>query len=121
MKNAYLLLTPFDQVSLIETNAESFDLDHLREEVQCDMIEIVRVQDPTGKIQGRLLLIIDDEGHFRGKKANLHASRLYGTYYAGIVGTALVCKEGIVNGEPDCIPLTREEAANLLQVMEGES
>lgn len=103
---------------MVETDAESFELDIFHKEIQCDMIEIVRVKDPTGKIEGQLLMIIDESGKLKGKRINLKASLLYGSIYDHIVGTALICKEGFVDGEPDCIPLTKEEATDLLNVME---
>lgn len=118
MKNAYLLLKPGNRVSLIETDADSFESDLLYKEIQCDMIEILRVKDPTWKIDGRLLMIIDESGKLNGKTVNVKASILYGAPNDVIVGTALICKEGFVDGEPDCIPLTKEEAENLLNVLE---
>lgn len=83
----------------------------LSKEIGCEWIEIVR---PRGYDYS---LVVDEEGLLNDNEINPYASLMYGILEHGqpIVGTALMLKEGIVNGEPDLIGMTSEECAEAAQ------
>ena len=64
------------------------------------MIDIVRIADG-------ILMIVRDDGLIDGvSRYNSLASLIYGD---SIFGPAILCTEGIVNGEPDIMSLTTEQ------------
>ena len=112
MKYAYLLLKGNDngRADLIESESQEFTLKELQRGVGGN-IEIVNVKDP---VDGRKLrLVIDDEGKIKGKRVNLRASLLYGSFYDCIVGDAILGKEIWTDDGPDVGKLEKEEALEL--------
>lgn len=112
MKYAYLLLKGNDngRAYLIESESQEFTLKELQRGVGGN-IEIVNVKDP---VDGRKLrLVIDDEGKIKGKRVNLRASLLYGSFYDCIVGDAILGKEIWTDDGPDVGKLEKEEALEL--------
>ena len=116
MKYAYLLLKGNDngRADLIESECQEFTLKELQRGVGGN-IEIVNVKDP---VDGRKLrLVIDDEGKIKGKRVNLRASLLYGSFYDCIVGDAILGKEIWTDDGPDVGKLEKEEALELQAVI----
>ena len=116
MKYAYLLLKGNDngRADLIESDSQEFTLKELQRGVGGN-IEIVNVKDP---VDGRKLrLVIDDEGKIKGKRVNLRASLLYGSFYDCIVGDAILGKEIWTDDGPDVGKLEKEEALELQAVI----
>ena len=116
MKYAYLLLKGNDngRADLIESESQEFTLKELQRGVGGN-IEIVNVKDP---VDGRKLrLVIDDEGKIKGKRVNLRASLLYGSFYDCIVGDAILGKEIWTDDGPDVGKLEKEEAMELQAVI----
>ena len=116
MKYAYLLLKGNDngRADLIESESQEFTLKELQRGVGGN-IEIVKVKDP---VDGRKLrLVIDDEGKIKGKRVNLRASLLYGSFYDCIVGDAILGKEIWTDDGPDVGKLEKEEALELQAVI----
>ena len=116
MKYAYLLLKGNDngRADLIESESQEFTLKELQRGVGGN-IEIVNVKDP---VDGRKLrLVIDDEGKIKGKRVNLRASLLYGSFYDCIVGDAILGKEIWTDDGPDVGKLEKEEALELQAVI----
>ena len=116
MKYAYLLLKGNDngRADLIESESQEFTLKELQRGVGGN-IEIVNVKDP---VDGRKLrLVIDDEGKIKGKRVNLRASLLYGSFYDCIVGDAILGKEIWTDDGPDVGKLEKEEALELQDVI----
>ena len=112
MKYAYLLLKGNDngRADLIESEIQEFTLKELQRGVGGN-IEIVNVKDP---VDGRKLrLVIDDEGKIKGRRVNLRASLLYGSFYDCIVGDAILGKEIWTDDGPDVGKLEKEEALEL--------
>ena len=101
---------------LVLSDKEEFTLEELHAGASCHTFEIVRVSDPLHKDQ-RICLVIDDTGKITGKRINMRASLMYGSFYDYIAGDAIICKEGIVNGEPDLIKFTQEEAVELINLI----
>lgn len=62
-----------------------------------------------------LVMIVNEEGLQLRLDLNIHGSILYGTHEHGspIVGNIVIMKEGFVNGEPDIVGLTDEEATEI--------
>ena len=116
MKYAYLLLKGNDngRADLIESESQEFTLKELQRGVGGN-IEIVNVKDP---VDGRKLrLVIDDEGKIKGKRVNLRASLLYGSFYDCIVGDAILGTEIWTEDGPDVGKLEKEEALELQAVI----
>ena len=116
MKYAYLLLKGNDngRADLIESESQEFTLKELQRGVGGN-IEIVNVKDP---VDGRKLrLVIDDEGKIKGKRVNLRASLLYGSFHDCIVGDAILGKEIWTDDGPDVGKLEKEEALELQAVI----
>ena len=116
MKYAYLLLKGNDngRADLIESEIQEFTLKELQRGVGGN-IEIVNVKDP---VDGRKLrLVIDDEGKIKGRRVNLRASLLYGSFYDCIVGDAILGKEIWTDDGPDVGKLEKEEALELQAVI----
>ena len=116
MKYAYLLLKGNDngRADLIESESQEFTLKELQRGVGGN-IEIVNVKDP---VDGRKLrLVIDDEGKIKGRRVNLRASLLYGSFYDCIVGDAILGKEIWTDDGPDVGKLEKEEALELQAVI----
>ena len=101
---------------LVLSDKEDFTLEELHTGADCHTFEIVRVADPLHKDQ-RICLVIDDIGKITGKRINMRASLMYGSFYDYIAGDAIICKEGIVNGEHDLVKFTQEEAVELVNLI----
>lgn len=93
---------------------EDHDYKWYSKQIGCEWIEIVR---PVGY---NYVLIVDEEGRLKPNRINPIASMMYGTPKHGepIVGTCLLMKEGIVDGEPDLVGLTEEEITTVMPVLE---
>ena len=116
MKYAYLLLNGNynGRADLIESESQEFTPKELQRGVG-GSIEIVNVKDP---VDGRKLrLVIDDEGKIKGKRINLRASLLYGSFDDCIVGDAILGKEIWTDDGPDVGKLEKEEALELQAVI----
>ena len=103
---------------MVETSTNTFSLSELHAGADCDCIEIVKVNNPTGK--GAMCLVVDDVGRLVNKRAKLRATLIYGCLYDGIVGDCIICTEGIVDGEHDLVKFTSEEAKELMELINGD-
>lgn len=65
-----------------------------------------------------LWMVIDEEGKLKGKPINLFATRIYRNPIDVIVGDAFICKEGLVNGEPDLVGLDPSDCAYLTRTLD---
>lgn len=112
-KEFIVIVTPVPKVTFTvkETNAEKM-LRDLQDAVD-GLIEIVR---PFGISCDHLVMVVNDEGLIRGLPANPVGSLIYGDM---IAGTIVIMKEGIRDGEPDLIGLTKEEADYVLRSFGG--
>ena len=112
-KEFIVIVTPVPKVTFTvkETNAEKM-LRDLQDAVD-GYIEIVR---PFGISCDHLVMVVNDEGLIRGLPANPIGSLIYGDT---IAGTIVIMKEGIRDGEPDLIGLTKEESDFVLRIFGG--
>ena len=100
----FLKITP-DGVFTIEETSRSELLEFIHREIGCSCFEIVR---PQGLPSG-YLMIVDESGLL---KEDAHINALPWFWYsrrapdAPIVGTVLVGREDLVDGEPDVVGLT---------------
>ena len=112
MPNYVLKITPQSTIEKIEF-PENHDHKWYADQIGCEWIEVVH---PIGY---DCVLVIDEEGRRKPNRINPIASFLYGIERHGepIVGTCLLMKEGIVNGEPDLVGLTDEKATNIKSIL----
>ena len=112
MKNYVLRIAPNCQIEKIEF-PEEHDFRWYGQQIGCEWIEIVH---PVGY---GCVLIVDEEGLLKPNVVNPIASYMYGTHKHGepIVGTCLLMKEGIVNGEPDLIGMPEEDADKIAMLL----
>lgn len=113
MSEYIVIVTPAPKVTFTvkETDSEKL-LGDLQDAVD-GFIEIAR---PFGRSGGHLVMVVNDEGLIRGLPANPIGSLIYGDT---IVGTVVIMKEGIRDGEPDLIGLTQEEAEFFMRLFGG--
>lgn len=114
MKESFLKITQTGERSRVELECDNWELAHfICEELHCDLFESVPTSEPAG-----YLLLVDDNGRFvPGNRANLIAGYYYGDVVHGIVGDALIGKEGYRNGEPDIVGLDEEDFCKLDDVL----
>ena len=95
----------------------SLQADWYSKQIGCDYFEIVR------PINCEWTLLVDEEGLLKDSpQLNIHASKMYGTFEHNqpIVGTALLMKEGFVDGSPDLIGLAFDEAKSLKEHLDHD-
>lgn len=74
------------------------------------------IQTVLARFQGQsLVLVLDEEGKLKDKPVNVIATWLSDFQMDKIVGPAILCREGLRDGEPDLVGFTGEEAAELAQ------
>lgn len=112
-KEYIVIVTPVPKVTFTvkETDSEKM-LRDLQDAVD-GYIEIVR---PFGISCDHLVMVVNDEGLIRGLPANPVGSLIYGDTIAGPI---VIMKEGIRDGEPDLIGLTKEESDSVLRIFGG--
>lgn len=74
------------------------------------------IQLVPARLGGRdLILAVDEEGKLKGGKVNVMGTYLTLSSLPGdrIVGSAVLCQEGVRNGEPDLVGFDPEDAADL--------
>lgn len=71
-----------------------------------------------GRIRSDLHMVIDEEGKLNNKPVNRFATRLYQSSWDVIVGDAFICKEGLVDGEPDLVGLDSSDCAFLTRALD---
>ena len=115
MSEYIVIITPAPKVTFTvkETDSEKM-LRDLQDAVD-GFIEIVR---PFGRSGGHLVMVANEEGLILDLPANPIGSLIYGDM---IAGTVVIMKEGIRNGEPDLIGLTKEEADVVMRLFGGEN
>ena len=86
------------------------------EQIGCEWIEIVRPK------YSKYVLIVDEEGKLKDNHINLFASSMYGTFEHGdpIVGTCILMKEDFVDGEPDLVGMTYDEALKVKTELDSQ-
>ena len=62
-----------------------------------------------------MVLVLDEEGKLKDKPVNVIATWLSDFQMDKIVGPAVLCREGLRDGEPDLVGFDGEEAAKLAQ------
>ena len=74
------------------------------------------IQTVLARFQDRsLVLVLDEEGKLKDKPVNVIATWLTDFQKDKIVGSAVLCREGLRDGEPDLVGFDGEEAAGLAQ------
>ena len=74
------------------------------------------IQTVLARFQDRsLVLVLDEEGKLKDKPVNVIATWLTDFRMDKIAGHAVLCREGLRDGEPDLVGFGREEAAGLAQ------
>lgn len=81
----------------------------------CDIVERVKTQRMFELLKMPVLMLVDEEGHWRGQEINLAASLLYGVKEHGnpIAGNVIFA---IPDG-PDLLPLSEEDAWRIKDVL----
>ncbi len=102
----YIVINP-DNTARLEV-MKRFDISHVHE-VLGGFMEIVR-------LGGGIVMLVDDCGLINQKQQNEIATGLYGY---PIMGTAILCKEAIIDGEPDLNGLDPDELTHCLRIMTG--
>ncbi len=62
-----------------------------------------------------LVMVVDEDGKLKEKPLNVMATWLTGFTADHIVGPAVLCREGLRDGEPDLVGFSGDEAAELAQ------
>ena len=101
----YLVIEPSGELRWIHTEREQL-LQTFYAAIGCDCIETV------GTVVPNIYMIVDESGKIKTppQEHNERASRLYAGYMNwsranNIAGPAILASIGIVNGEPDIVPL----------------
>lgn len=108
-------LTTNDVISVVDIQEPT--LQGMQEHVG-GHIEIVRpyllgeIDVPDSK---SLIMLCNDDGKVLDMPENEVASELYDNPYDDIVGDVLIMAEGFVDGEPDIVGLTDEQAQALME------
>lgn len=72
------------------------------------------IQTVLARFQDRsLVLVLDEEGKLKDKPVNVIATWLTDFQMDKIVGPAVLCREGLRDGEPDLVGFSGEEASEL--------
>ena len=110
MKECFLKISQNGERSNVELESDNEQLSRsIRQELHCDLFDCVPTSEPTG-----YLILVDNNGRFvPGNRPNLIAGYYYGDIADGIVGDALIGKQGYRDGEPDIVGLDYEDLRKL--------
>lgn len=116
MKERFLKIGQNGNRSRVELESDYGQLcESVCRELHCELFECV----PTAKPAGYFILV-DEGGRFVADNyPNLIAGYHYGRIADGIVGDALIGKEGYRNGEPDIVGLDEDDFRRLDGALNG--
>lgn len=112
-KEFIVIVTPAPKVTFTVKETDAENMLHDLQDAVDGWIEIVR---PFGRSGGHLVMVVNEEGLIGDLPANPIGSLIYGDL---IAGTVVIMKEGIRDGEPDLIGLTKEEADFVMSLFGG--
>lgn len=112
MAESFLKISQNGKRSRVELESDNEQLGRsIRQELHCDLFECVPTSEPAG-----YLILVDDNGRFVPEnRTNWMAGYYYGDVVHGIVGDALIGKQGYRDGEPDIVGLDEED----IQILEN--